>query len=382
MIGAATAALWASAVLAWGLPAGALHPTGIFGPDTALEPREPIRGSLDKEIIRRVIRTHINEVKACYEQGLATQPLLAGRVMAQFTIGAAGDVVASTVQHSTLNDAAVESCTTSAVRRWKFPSPVGGGIVIVSYPFVFTPEPIKLLAGGGAAAGGADIQPINARFFVHVTSDAKGVPANGLVAVLPKGLLLVDTGWTEKQTYAILHWGDETLRLPWIGAIITHDHPDRGGGLAALAQRQIPVAASDLTVAKLTARGVRGVDTLFTARAATLADPRGFEAFYPGPGHTTDNIVVAFPDAHVVFGGCLFKAIDAPNLGFTGDADRAAWPASVQRVADRYPWATVIPGHGDYGAIDDAAARTRALLGVSAPAAGSSSAAAASPAGR
>ena len=38
----------------------------------------------------------------------------------------------------------VENCTVQAVRRWEFPKPLGGGIVIVSYPFVLTP------AGGGA----------------------------------------------------------------------------------------------------------------------------------------------------------------------------------------------------------------------------------------
>ena len=33
----------------------------------------------------------------------------------------------------------VENCTVQAVRRWEFPKPLGGGIVIVSYPFVLTP---------------------------------------------------------------------------------------------------------------------------------------------------------------------------------------------------------------------------------------------------
>jgi hypothetical protein len=37
----------------------------------------------------------------------------------------------------------VENCIVQAVRRWEFPKPLGGGIVIASYPFVLTP------AGGG-----------------------------------------------------------------------------------------------------------------------------------------------------------------------------------------------------------------------------------------
>jgi len=102
-----------------------------------------VRGNLDKEIIRRIIRRHLNEVKYCYEQELAHRPGLGGRIMVQFTIAASGEVIASMLQNSTVGDSRVESCTVQAVRRWEFPRPIGGGIVIVSYPFVLTPS------GGG-----------------------------------------------------------------------------------------------------------------------------------------------------------------------------------------------------------------------------------------
>ena len=47
--------------------------------------------------------------------------------------------MASVLQNSTMGNARVENCIVQAVRRWEFPKPLGGGIVIVSYPFVFTP---------------------------------------------------------------------------------------------------------------------------------------------------------------------------------------------------------------------------------------------------
>jgi hypothetical protein len=98
-----------------------------------------VRGSLDKEIIRRIIRRHINEVKYCYQLRLNQRPGLAGRVQVQFSIGASGSVLSSVLHSSTLNDAGTESCIVSAVRRWEFPRPLGGGIVIVSYPFTLVP---------------------------------------------------------------------------------------------------------------------------------------------------------------------------------------------------------------------------------------------------
>jgi FHA domain len=95
-----------------------------------------VRGSLSKEVIRRVIQRHINEVRFCYEQELNSRPDLAGRVQVKFIISPSGAVQAANVESSTLGAARAETCIAGAVRRWTFPAPDGGGIVIVSYPFV------------------------------------------------------------------------------------------------------------------------------------------------------------------------------------------------------------------------------------------------------
>jgi TonB family protein len=95
-----------------------------------------VRGSLDKEFIRRVVRRHLNEVKFCYERELPRNPDLHGRVTTQFTISESGVVLAAVVQQSTLNHPGVEACIVDAVRRWEFPA-VPGGQIVVSYPFVF-----------------------------------------------------------------------------------------------------------------------------------------------------------------------------------------------------------------------------------------------------
>ncbi|MEZ4336716.1 MAG: AgmX/PglI C-terminal domain-containing protein [Sandaracinaceae bacterium] len=94
-----------------------------------------VRGSLDSNVIRRVIRRHINEVRFCYEQQLNQQPGLAGRVTVSFVIGPTGTVQTASVAQTTLNNAIVEQCIAQAVRRWTFPAPQGGGIVAVNYPF-------------------------------------------------------------------------------------------------------------------------------------------------------------------------------------------------------------------------------------------------------
>jgi TonB family protein len=121
----------------YGRGAGGLGGRRARAPDV-IPGQANVRGSLDKEIIRRIIRRHINEVKYCYETELTKKADLAGRISVQFTIAATGTVIASVLQSSTMGNIRVENCVVQAVRRWEFPKPLGGGIVIVSYPFNFT----------------------------------------------------------------------------------------------------------------------------------------------------------------------------------------------------------------------------------------------------
>lgn len=98
-----------------------------------------VTGALDKDIIRRVVRGHINEVRSCYNKGLAKNPSLQGRVAVNFVITSTGKVGSAVVQESSLKgDTSVGNCIKKAVKRWKFPKPRGGGNVIVTYPFNLT----------------------------------------------------------------------------------------------------------------------------------------------------------------------------------------------------------------------------------------------------
>ena len=89
--------------------------------------------------IRRVVRAHINEVRYCYNQGLAKDANLKGRVAVQFTIGGTGKVTSAVVGETDLKDRGVGSCIAQAVKRWSFPKPASGGAAIVTYPFILQP---------------------------------------------------------------------------------------------------------------------------------------------------------------------------------------------------------------------------------------------------
>jgi TonB family protein len=97
-----------------------------------------VMGSLDKELIRQVIHRHRAEIRYCYEKELVRSPSLKGKVGVKFVITATGSVQTAKVDSSSMNNSAVEECVVVRVRSWEFPKPKGGGIVIVTYPFVFT----------------------------------------------------------------------------------------------------------------------------------------------------------------------------------------------------------------------------------------------------
>ncbi|MBI4818076.1 MAG: AgmX/PglI C-terminal domain-containing protein [Deltaproteobacteria bacterium] len=102
---------------------------------TAGTPR--IEGSLDKELIRRVIEAHKAQIRYCYEKELVRAPGLFGKINVQWVITADGGVRDAEVKDSTMQSDEVGRCICSKIRTWEFPKPKGGGTVLVKYPFVF-----------------------------------------------------------------------------------------------------------------------------------------------------------------------------------------------------------------------------------------------------
>jgi TonB family protein len=108
-----------------------------------LSGKHRVFGSMDKNVIRRVVRRHLSEVRYCYQsKGLPTNPRLAGNVKVNFVIGKTGRVRRAMIASSTLRHPATQRCITTAMRRWRFPKPTGGGMVVVRYPFAFRPATV------------------------------------------------------------------------------------------------------------------------------------------------------------------------------------------------------------------------------------------------
>ena len=178
------------------------------------------------------------------------------------------------------------------------------------------------------------------------------VPSNGLVLVLPgeEGALLIDTAWDDAQTIAILDWSQQNLGVPITRAVLTHAHEDKMGGVNALRDRGVETFASTLSNTLAPERGL-------SPAANEIAFVQGISQHFapvvvmdPGGGHTHDNIVVAWPERSLLFGGCLIRPGDSSSLGNTADADMAHWDEAVKAVASQFEQASiVVPSHGPPG---------------------------------
>jgi hypothetical protein len=99
-----------------------------------------VNGRLPPEVIQRIVRQNFGRFRLCYENGLRSDPKLAGTVATKFVIGADGSVsnVASDASTTTMKDSGVVSCVTRSFSNLSFPQPEGG-VVVVIYPLIFDP---------------------------------------------------------------------------------------------------------------------------------------------------------------------------------------------------------------------------------------------------
>jgi len=190
-------------------------------------------------------------------------------------------------------------------------------------------------------------------FYVYTTYkpvNGSPFPSNSMFIVTEDGIVLIDTPWDTTQTKPLLDTLKRRYDKPIRMCLVTHFHDDRTAGLEILNQHGIKTYSSWQTDSISQQKSEKRAtfhwagDTTFTIGKLT------FETFYPGEGHTKDNLVVWFPKEKILYGGCLVKSTDAQGLGNTADANLNAWPISIQRLIKKYRAIKyVIPGHRRWG---------------------------------
>lgn len=194
-----------------------------------------------------------------------------------------------------------------------------------------------------------EIKKIDEGVYLHTSYKEFGswgvVASNGLIAVNGKSAIVIDTPATESDTQLLLDWlGDNGLKAEAV--IATHFHHDSTAGFALLNAQNIPTYATRLTNQLLAKENGAQATQVIKDDSYWLVENK-IEAYYPGGGHTKDNIVVWLADKQILFGGCFVKP---DHLGYIGDAVLTDWPNSTKNLLSKYTdvkW--VVPGHGELG---------------------------------
>lgn len=193
--------------------------------------------------------------------------------------------------------------------------------------------------------------------YVHVTYGIyqnSAIQSNGLIIKTNDGIVLVDTGWdTVKDTdntRQILQWVTDNLHQPVRLCLVTHFHDDRVGGISELHKANVRVISTPLTAQKSVKEGYESPDAILPNDTTFTIGDVPIRCYFPGEGHTSDNIVVWLPSQKILHGGCFVKSVGAFGMGNVADANLKEWGNSMRRVIDQFGNATVVvPGHDEWG---------------------------------
>ena len=179
------------------------------------------------------------------------------------------------------------------------------------------------------------------------------VASNGMILKDGHKAFLFDTPVNDQQTQQLVEWIKDSLKLQLVGFIPNHWHIDCMGGLAYLQRIGIDSYANQMTIDLAKAKNLPVPAHGFKDSLELKLGNHVISVYYPGAGHTTDNIVVWIPAEKVLFAGCLVKELNSKGLGNTADGDLTAYPVTLDKVLQKYPDAKfVIPGHGAVGGIE------------------------------
>jgi metallo-beta-lactamase class B len=208
----------------------------------------------------------------------------------------------------------------------------------------------------GQARSPVKLSKIEDSVWLHTTYklyNTVNLPSNGLIIQTSSGLVLIDTPSDDSLTVELLDSAKMRFNQDVVFAIVTHAHDDRIGGIRTLLKKGIKVVSIALTCQKAKELGYEVPEQVSSTDTMFIIGNEKVELFYPGAGHTVDNIVVWLPEREILFGGCLVKSASSTNLGNVADADLKEWPRSIHKVMDKFSSAeVVIPGHGTSGGME------------------------------
>lgn len=200
------------------------------------------------------------------------------------------------------------------------------------------------------------ISHLTGDFYIYTTYntyEGNQIPANGMYLVTSNGVVMFDTPWDTTQFQPLL----DSIKLKHnknvILCIATHWHSDKTAGLEYYRQQGIKTYTTFLTDELSKKNNKKRAEFLMANDTVFNVGQYSFETYYPGQGHTADNIVIWFNKEKILYGGCLIKGADAENLGYLGDANITEYETTLKRIQTKYRKPKfIIISHSDWNNIN------------------------------
>jgi metallo-beta-lactamase class B len=182
------------------------------------------------------------------------------------------------------------------------------------------------------------ISHLTGNFYIYTTYNiyqGNQIPAHGMYLLTGNGVVLFDTPWDTTQFQPLLDSIQAKHNQTVIICIATHWHSDRTEGLTYYKQAGIKTYTTLLTDNLSKQNNKKRAEFLMTKDTVFNVGEYSFEIYYPGGGHTEDNIIAWFGKEKILYGGCLIKGAEADNLGYLGDANIANYETALKKVQNK-----------------------------------------------
>jgi metallo-beta-lactamase class B len=194
---------------------------------------------------------------------------------------------------------------------------------------------------------------------VYIAEDTYYAKENSLVYVGPDHVTIIGATWTPETAKLLAAEIGEITDKPIREVINTNYHPDRAGGNAYWKSVGCSIVSTQLTYdllkrdwTKIVAWTQLSIPSYPNVQLALPSQtfPGGFElqesrikALFLGPSHTPDGIFVYFPEAKLLYGGCILKE----QLGNLAFADLKEYPLTLRRLlGQNLDIKVIVAGHG------------------------------------
>ncbi len=220
--------------------------------------------------------------------------------------------------------------------------------IILTVAFIFSLTTIFAQAGNTKLT----ISHLTGDFYIYTTYNTyqeSQVPANGMYLITDNGVVMFDTPWDTTQFQPLL----DSIKLKHNKSVTmcfaTHWHSDKTNGLEYYRQLGIKTYTTVLTDELSKKNNKKRAEFLMTKDTVFTVGQYSFETYYPGQGHTIDNIIIWFEKEKILYGGCLIKGADDENLGYLDDGNVTAYASTLKNVQQkcRKP-AFIIIAHSDW----------------------------------